>query len=358
VAPGVERIDWAAPWLQPWKTRGESLAAALQAAGVPVHAALSAAPAPVRFVPQSDLPEGQAYEQFIWDTRCVPTRDNLHDFFNGLVWLEFPKAKRRINELQAQAIAQDGVGAVRGPLRDALTVFDENGALLQAPAGRVVDVLLLDIHMPGPDGLALAQSLQQLPQPPAVVFVTAHSHHALAAFELDAVDYLTKPVRLARLQQALAKVQRSGHGTAFASAPTPTPALSAALPESAAPPLLVYDRGQVQRIPMHELLYLKAEQKYITVRTLQHVYVMDGTLNDLLAAHSPHLLRIHRNALVARHAIRALEKLSDSAQGIHGAQGIESEGWALRLQGLSDWLPVSRRQVNAVRQALAQGSGE
>ena len=86
------------------------------------------------FVPQSDLPEGQAYEQFIWDTCCVPTRDNLHDFFNGLVWLEFPQAKRRINELQAQAIAQDGVGAVRGPLRDALTVFDENGVLLQAPA--------------------------------------------------------------------------------------------------------------------------------------------------------------------------------------------------------------------------------
>jgi len=134
VAPGVERIDWAAPWLQPWKTRGEPLAAALQAPGVPVHAVLSAAPAPVRFVPQNDLPEGQAYEHFIWDTRCVPTRDNLHDFFNGLVWLEFPQAKRRINELQAQAIAQDGVGAVRGPLRDALTVFDENGALLQAPA--------------------------------------------------------------------------------------------------------------------------------------------------------------------------------------------------------------------------------
>ena len=134
MAPGVERIDWAAPWLQPWQTRGEPLAATLQAAGVPVHAVLSAAPASVRFVPQSDLPEGQAYEQFIWDTRCVPTRDNLHDFFNGLVWLEFPQAKRRINELQAQAIAQDGVGAVRGPLRDALTVFDENGGLLQAPA--------------------------------------------------------------------------------------------------------------------------------------------------------------------------------------------------------------------------------
>ena len=134
MAPGVERIDWAAPWLQPWQARGEPLAAALQAPGVPVHAALSAVPAPVRFVPQSDLPEGQAYEQFIWDTRCVPTRDNLHDFFNGLVWLRFPQAKQRLNQLQAGALAAQGVGAVRGPLRDALTLFDEIGALLDAPA--------------------------------------------------------------------------------------------------------------------------------------------------------------------------------------------------------------------------------
>lgn len=95
------------------------------------------APAPeqalVRFVPQSDLPAGTAYEQYIWDTRRVPTRDNLHDFFNGLVWLQFPHTKRRLNQLQAQAIAAHGVQPVRGPLRDALTVFDENGALLQAP---------------------------------------------------------------------------------------------------------------------------------------------------------------------------------------------------------------------------------
>jgi hypothetical protein len=80
------------------------------------------------------LPPGQAYEQFIFDTGQVPTRDNLHDFFNGLVWLHLPQAKRRMNRLQAQAIAAHGVGAVRGPLRDALTLFDENGAVLAAPA--------------------------------------------------------------------------------------------------------------------------------------------------------------------------------------------------------------------------------
>ena len=102
--------------------------------GMPVHCALSAQAAPVRFVPQAALPDGMAYEQFIFDTGGVPTRDNLHDFFNGLVWLHLPLAKQRMNRLQAQGLAAQGVGAVRGPLRDALTVLDENGALLHAPA--------------------------------------------------------------------------------------------------------------------------------------------------------------------------------------------------------------------------------
>ncbi|UCU99909.1 DUF3025 domain-containing protein [Acidovorax radicis] len=135
VSHTFDAIDWRTPWLEPWRGLGQPLAQQLQG-DLCVHRALqTAAPpgAPVVFVPQSELPEGTAYEQYIWDTRQVPTRDNLHDFFNGLVWLRFPHTKRRLNELQAQAIATDGVQAVRGPLRDALTVFDENGALLQAP---------------------------------------------------------------------------------------------------------------------------------------------------------------------------------------------------------------------------------
>lgn len=88
---------------------------------------------PVRFVPQADLPAGTAYEQFIFDTGCVPTRDNLHDFFNGVCWLRFPLTKQRLNHLQAAEITAAGVREVRGPVRDALTLFDENAALLQAP---------------------------------------------------------------------------------------------------------------------------------------------------------------------------------------------------------------------------------
>ena len=136
VSQPFDAIHWSAPWLAPWRGLGQPLALQLLQDEPSVHQALqTAAPpaAPVVFVPQSDLPEGTAYEQYIWDTRRVPTRDNLHDFFNGLVWLQFPRTKRRLNQLQAQAIAADGVQAVRGPLRDAVTVFDENGALLQAP---------------------------------------------------------------------------------------------------------------------------------------------------------------------------------------------------------------------------------
>ena len=130
----IAPIDWDAPWLEPWSVRGRALAGRL-CDGVPVCQALNAdAAAPVRFVSQALLPPGMAYEQFIFDTGQVPTRENLHDFFNGLVWLHLPQAKRRMNQLQAQAIAAQGVGAVRGPLRDALTLFDENGALLDAPA--------------------------------------------------------------------------------------------------------------------------------------------------------------------------------------------------------------------------------
>jgi hypothetical protein len=124
-------IDWQRPWLAPYASH----AGLAQAAGVRSTAEALNAPgqAPVQFVPQSALPDGQAYEQFIFDTQTVPTRDNLHDFFNGLCWLTFPKTKKKLNQLQAAQLAVDGVQKVRGPVRDALTLFDENAAFLRAP---------------------------------------------------------------------------------------------------------------------------------------------------------------------------------------------------------------------------------
>ncbi|MFM2398293.1 MAG: hypothetical protein RL341_450, partial [Pseudomonadota bacterium] len=88
---------------------------------------------PLRLVAQDALPDGQAYEAYVHRTGCVPTRDNPHDFFNALLWLHLPRSKARLNALQAQAIARDGVGASRGALRDFCTLLDENGMLMVAP---------------------------------------------------------------------------------------------------------------------------------------------------------------------------------------------------------------------------------
>jgi len=137
VAPGLAQIDWQAPWLAPVAALGQQVAARC-AAGWPLPESLNAcAPAggsPVRFVPQSELPPGEAYESYIFHSKQCPTREGLHDFFNGLMWLRFPRTKARLNQLQATQISADGVGQVRGPLRDALTLFDENMAFLQAPS--------------------------------------------------------------------------------------------------------------------------------------------------------------------------------------------------------------------------------
>jgi hypothetical protein len=135
----VPAVGWAQPWFAPLAAWGAPALAAWQAGGS-VADALNALPpgpadgaAPVHFVAQQCLPEGCAYEQFIAEQREVPTRDNPHDFFNGLIWHAFPRTKTRMNVLQAAEIARDGVQAQRGPVRDAITVLDENGALLSAP---------------------------------------------------------------------------------------------------------------------------------------------------------------------------------------------------------------------------------
>jgi hypothetical protein len=129
----IASLDWQAPWWQPWHGLGQQLAALVQK-GAAVHEALNtlAIGAGIRFVPQSALPESMAYETFIFESRCVPTRDNAHDFFNGLAWLRFPLIKARLNALQHAEICKHGVQPLRGALRDALTLFDENAAFLSA----------------------------------------------------------------------------------------------------------------------------------------------------------------------------------------------------------------------------------
>ena len=194
------------------------------------------------------------------------------------------------------------------------------------------DVVLLDIRMPGMDGVTLAKTIAALPQPPAVVFVTAHAEHAVQAFEIEAIDYLTKPVRLERLQQALQKVERLTRANKG-----PGADLSEEI-------LIIQDRGKTERVPLSEVLYLKAELKYVTVRTAVRSYILDGSLSELEEKYAAYFMRIHRNALIARRAVRALERHFDAEEG---------EGWAVRLNGIDELLAVSRRQLSAVREAIA-----
>src|SRR5450830_1441492 len=128
-----------------------------------------------------------------------------------------------------------------------------------------VDAVLADIHIPGMDGLSLVQTLRGRPQAPPVVFVTAYAEHAVQAFELEAVDYLTKPVRLERLQAALQKIERYHQ------------ARPGATPELEQEVLVIQERQRTERVPISQVLYLKAELKYLTVRTKSRHYILEGS---------------------------------------------------------------------------------
>ncbi|WP_374675155.1 LytR/AlgR family response regulator transcription factor [Ideonella sp.] len=243
---------------------------------------------------------------------------------------------------------------LRGLLADcvqpAAEVVDEAGSAAEALHALArhadVDAVLLDIHMPGMDGMALARRLKEQAASggpaPAVVLVTAHAEHALQAFEVEAVDYLTKPVRRPRLQEALGRVaQRLGRPVAPVAAPVP----------AEQPTLVVSDRGRVLRIPVAEVVYLKAEMKYVTLVTTRHRYVLDDALTDLEQRLGDAALRIHRSVVVAKSAVRALER-----RVLPGDEAEEAgEAWAVQVDPAGAWLPVSRRQLAQVREVLAGG---
>lgn len=244
-----------------------------------------------------------------------------------------PLARMRIRALLGQAAVPNGVTAEFGESVTALLHLQELDRI-----GRGPDLVVLDIQMPGLDGMVLAARLRELQHPPAVVFVTAHAEHALRAFDLAAADYLTKPVRLERLNASLERVLR----------------LRAALQPARDEPaddgevLVVQERGRVERIPLADILYFKAEQKAVLLRTAADSRVIDDSLTELEGRVGARFIRVHRNALVSRQAMKALERRADDPDG--------GEAWAVQVLPTLEWLAVSRRQVSAVREAMAASS--
>ncbi len=204
-----------------------------------------------------------------------------------------------------------------------------------------VDVALVDIHMPEMNGMEFARHLAALERPPAVVFVTAHDQYAIEAFELNALDYLLKPVRGPRLAAALTKARSSG-----AVRREPLERAAAAAGQGARRYLSVNERGRIHLVPVGDVVYLKAELKYVTVRTSEREYLLEESLASLEQEFGASFVRVHRSCLVARGRVRGFERVVD--------EDGEGAGWAVVLDGLADRLPVSRRQWPVVK-ALASG---
>jgi two-component system response regulator AlgR len=211
-------------------------------------------------------------------------------------------------------------------------------ALLREQA---VDVVLADIRMPGMDGIELAGHLAGLELPPVVIFTTAYDNYAVQAFELNALDYLLKPVRAQRLLTALQKARL---------ALRPDAALLANIGRevrgSGRTHLSCHERGRLLLVPVAEVLYFKADLKYVTARTAEREYLLDEALTHLENEFAERFLRLHRAVLVAKSALAGFEKAA--------GDDAEAYGWAL-LRGIPEKLPVSRRQW-APAKALVKGA--
>ena len=198
------------------------------------------------------------------------------------------------------------------------------------------DVALLDVQMPGMSGLELARHIGKLSHPPAIVFVTAHDQYALDAFDVEAVDYLLKPVRAARLAEAL---QRAARTRAHRQ---PAPAANARRQHFS-----VMERGRLLLVPVAEVVYLKAELKYVTLHTRERDYLIEEPLVAIEEEMPETFVRVHRNALVARGAIVGFERGSPAPETAGGERA--QEAWEVILKDSSERLPVSRRQWTVVK---------
>lgn len=244
----------------------------------------------------------------------------------------------------------DDEAPARNRLRALLADLNVPAEIMEAKNGHeaihiaeknAVSTVLLDIRMPEMDGLETAQHLNKLSPAPAIIFTTAYDAHALQAFDLNAIDYLLKPVRAERLNLALQKTR------------TLQPAQLSALQPLAHTPkhISINERGRILLIPVEEIVYLRAELKYITVRTLNKEYLLEDALTRLEEVFSDQFVRCHRNCIVAKKFIQGFEKrylntiLSEDA-----AHQNKEKQWVVLLRGLDEVVPVSRRQQHIVKE--------
>jgi two-component system response regulator AlgR len=193
------------------------------------------------------------------------------------------------------------------------------------------NLLLMDIHMPEMTGIEVARHLTGLENPPAVIFTTAYDEYAVKAFEVNAVDYLLKPVRAERLLAALQKAR---------SMPPLSRETLQKIDAEARRFLSVTERGRILLVAVADILYLRAELKYVTIRTSEREYLIEESLTHLETEFAAQMVRIHRNALVSRRAVKGFERTGDDEGDSH---------WEVMLEGIDERLPVSRRQWPAVK---------
>jgi two-component system response regulator AlgR len=197
------------------------------------------------------------------------------------------------------------------------------------------DIVLLDIRMPEMDGLEAAMHLSQMDSPPAIIFTTAYNEHALAAFEANAVDYLLKPIRRERLADALARARRINRAQLLGIGQQQDSEEG----NHARTHISANIGGNLQLVPIEEVIYFQAEQKYVMVRHLGGQLLIDDPLKSLEAEFSDRFLRVHRNSLVAMQCVQGLERIPGGRYEIY-------------FRTIDDRLEVSRRLATTVRKRL------
>ena len=239
--------------------------------------------------------------------------------------------------MHADNYASRNVASIHG-----LVASAEKSAYVAAKHG----VVLVDVRMPRMDGLEFAQHAARLAAPPGIIFTTAYDHYAVQAFDISAVDYLLKPIRAQRLLQALQKVTTRSGATDGNSRDDVPP--SAHLNPNARSYLSCHERGKLLLIPVADVLYLRADTKYVMARTVEREYLLNDSLLALEAEFGERFLRLHRSVLAAKSALIGFEK----------AHSTEGDHWVALLKGIPDRLPVSRRHWPVVKDFARQLAGE